>query len=412
MNWRQQFYPGMVNVTMKRKGEERTMSSFASVLPAGVRKVVAQFNKQGVALFAVGGCVRDFLLCKTPKDFDFTTGADIETIRQLLEAAGGTVYPLGEKFGTVCAAIDGEVVEITRFRSDVYDGVTRKPVVTAATSINDDLQRRDFTINAIAIELDGNEAVVDPFGGRNDLVAMRLRTPMAALQTFQDDPLRVLRAIRFVVRDGFKADAEVTEAIPQVADLLGTVVSRERILSELEKIIVGSGVELGIYSACEVLGELRRLGLLTAVFGSSFDSVAAAKAFGVAHEWGLPQLRDDELMDLVVGGFVSYGADSDKLKVSRTMARTATQLQRFARSDELDRAVLAVKAETPFVTMAAVVSGCTWQQVKRFRMLSAMAVVFPFNGDTFVNEGIRGPEVGRLLRISERSFVAGILSTM
>lgn len=198
------------------------------------------FTSRGFEIYPVGGCVRDILMFGTPKgDIDLTTNATPDQTKQVLADAGLPVLPLGEAFGMIATILDdlGQV-EITTFRADTYRENDRHPVVTYSKTLEDDLKRRDFTINAIALADDG---YVDPFGGRDDIRRKLLRTPQDAEQTMRDDPLRILRAFRFRSRFGFAFDNSLMRAIVETAPAL-THISFERILMEMDKILVGEHV--------------------------------------------------------------------------------------------------------------------------------------------------------------------------
>lgn len=196
------------------------------------------FAEAGEKLYLVGGSVRDAILDRggDELDFDFATSARPERIASILEGWAGSVFRVGEAFGTIGAIKDGRSVEVTTFRSDVYRDDSRKPSVTFSEDIETDLSRRDFTVNAIALELPGFE-VVDPFGGMADLENRVLRTPLDPELSFGDDPLRMLRLFRFQATLGFAADMTAVGAVKEMASRLG-IVSAERIRDELSKLIV------------------------------------------------------------------------------------------------------------------------------------------------------------------------------
>jgi len=206
----------------------------------GLNMLTTAFSAHGFEIYPVGGCVRDILMFGTPKgDIDLTTNATPDQTKQVLADAGLPVLPLGEAFGMIATVLDdlGQV-EITTFRADTYRENDRHPVVTYSKTLEDDLKRRDFTINAIALADDG---YVDPFGGRDDIRRKLLRTPQDAEQTMRDDPLRILRAFRFRSRFGFAFDNSLMRAIVETAPAL-THISFERILMEMDKILVGEHV--------------------------------------------------------------------------------------------------------------------------------------------------------------------------
>ncbi|GAB3150558.1 CCA tRNA nucleotidyltransferase [Microbacterium neimengense] len=193
------------------------------------------FVAAGRELAVVGGPVRDALLGRTTHDLDFTTDADPDEILRIVTPISTAQWDIGRAFGTIGARIRGEQVEITTYRADAYDGETRKPVVAFGDSLESDLVRRDFTVNAMALRVPGPQ-LVDPHGGIEDLVAGVLRTPTDARISFGDDPLRMLRAARFSSQLGFTVDADAVAAITELRETLG-IVSPERIQSELVRLL-------------------------------------------------------------------------------------------------------------------------------------------------------------------------------
>jgi poly(A) polymerase len=195
----------------------------------------------GFGAFLVGGSVRDALLDRDMVDVDIATDARPEAIEALVRPWADAVWLQGQRFGTVGCEKHGERFEITTFRADVYHPESRKPEVTFSDEIETDLSRRDFTVNALAIALDAGSddgpQLVDPFGGLADLAARRLRTPLAPEVSFEDDPLRMLRAARFVATLGFEPDIALVAAIEQMHERL-KIVSAERIRDELSKLVV------------------------------------------------------------------------------------------------------------------------------------------------------------------------------
>lgn len=196
------------------------------------------FAAAGHELALVGGPVRDVFLGRRSGDLDLTTDAPPERILQITRDWADQVWTIGIEFGTVGLRKGRSIFEITTYRSDSYDRTSRKPVVSYGRSLEDDLSRRDFTVNAIAARLPGYQ-LVDPFGGLADLQRKLLRTPGAPDVSFTDDPLRILRAARFTAQLGFTAVPEVRDAMTQLAKLLAAPkVSAERIEGELTKLLL------------------------------------------------------------------------------------------------------------------------------------------------------------------------------
>lgn len=192
----------------------------------------------------VGGPVRDAFLGAAIHDFDFTTSARPDTTLKLLDEWGDSVWDVGKEFGTIGAARDGLVVEVTTYRTEEYVPSSRKPEVEYGDSLEGDLTRRDFTVNAMAVRLPELE-LVDPCGGLADLERGILRTPVTATQSFDDDPLRIMRAARFTAQLGFDVDDDVSAAMSAQAERL-EIVSVERIQAELERLIISPNPRRGI----------------------------------------------------------------------------------------------------------------------------------------------------------------------
>jgi poly(A) polymerase len=202
-----------------------------------------RFTAAGFQAHLVGGSVRDALLAagsghpRVPGDLDVTTDARPEQILELLRGWAGSTWNTGIAFGTVGAEVRGVRVEITTFRADRYDRESRNPEVAWGDSLVDDLARRDFTVNAMAVSLGPDRTVTDPFGGLGDLLAGRLRTPGSPVDSFLDDPLRMLRGVRFVARLGLAPSDEVVAAMTSLAPELARI-TPERVQVELSKTLL------------------------------------------------------------------------------------------------------------------------------------------------------------------------------
>lgn len=193
------------------------------------------FADAGFELAIVGGPVRDALLGRDVHDLDFTTDARPDDILRVVKPISSAHWDIGRAFGTIGARVKGEQVEITTFRADSYDGLTRKPTVEFGDTLESDLSRRDFTVNAMALRVPGR-TLVDPTGGVEDLVAGRLRTPADPAVSFGDDPLRMLRAARFASQLRFTVDPDTEAAIADLRQTL-SIVSPERIQGELVRLL-------------------------------------------------------------------------------------------------------------------------------------------------------------------------------
>jgi poly(A) polymerase len=229
-----------------------------------VRPLAERFDAAGFKLYLVGGVVRDAVLARTP-DIDLTTDARPAEIKALIEGWADAVWTQGERFGTIGFQKDGRRYEVTTHRGEAYRPDSRKPDVVFTTAIEEDLARRDFTVNAMALSLP-DAKLIDPFGGVEDLAAHRLRTPLSPEESFSDDPLRMLRAARFISGYELAPDAQLVDAVRTLRSRL-EIVSAERIRDELDKLLVvakpGKGlwflVETGL--ADEFLPELTALAL-------------------------------------------------------------------------------------------------------------------------------------------------------
>jgi poly(A) polymerase len=202
------------------------------------------FADAGHDLAIVGGPVRDALLGRAVHDLDFTTDARPDDILRIVKPISTAQWDIGRAFGTIGAKVQGEQVEITTYRADSYDGVTRKPTVEFGDTLEGDLVRRDFTVNSMALRVPAR-TLVDPTGGVEDLVARRLRTPAAADISFGDDPLRMLRAARFASQLDFTVDSDTVTAMEQLRATL-SIVSPERIQGELVRLLQTDDPVLGI----------------------------------------------------------------------------------------------------------------------------------------------------------------------
>lgn len=205
------------------------------------------FGERGYPIYLVGGSVRDACLGELGQDLDFTTPARPEVVREILDDYADTVWDTGIDYGTVSAEYAGNQIEITTFRSDIYDGESRNPVVTFGDTLEGDLVRRDFKVNAMAVEItpDGEFVFHDPTGGFADLQAKRLDTPDAPERSFNDDPLRMLRAARFVSQLGFAVVDRVQEAMTEMSAEIGRITA-ERVRTELDKLVAGKAPWAGI----------------------------------------------------------------------------------------------------------------------------------------------------------------------
>ncbi|ADD46052.1 CCA tRNA nucleotidyltransferase [Stackebrandtia nassauensis] len=196
------------------------------------------FAAAGHELHLVGGPVRDAILRRDTVDLDFATSAHPEVTQAILEEHSSTIWTTGREFGTIGAMFRGHRVEVTTFRADTYDGVSRNPQVAYGDNLTDDLRRRDFTINAMAVSVPGHE-FSDPFGGLTDLAQQTIRTPGTPEDSFADDPLRMMRAARFTSQLGFHVDPAVKTAMTNMARDIERI-SAERVRDEFVKLMGGT----------------------------------------------------------------------------------------------------------------------------------------------------------------------------
>ena len=212
-----------------------------------------RFAARGHRLYLVGGTVRDLLIGDERDDFDFdaTTSARPAEIKACLAGWADAIWTQGERFGTIGAKRDGRTYEITTHRAEAYTDDTRKPFVEFSADLEADLSRRDFTINAMALEVTAaTPTLVDPFDGAADLITRTLRTPLSPEVSFSDDPLRMLRAARFIARYHLQPVAELTAAVTAMHGRLG-IVSAERIRDELDKLITVAHPSAGLWFVIE-----------------------------------------------------------------------------------------------------------------------------------------------------------------
>ena len=272
-------------------------------------KDVAQlFEQHGIPIFLVGGAVRDHLNGKVIDDFDFSTPVDVETTKAAAEQIGDVWELGGEAHGTVAFNFGGEKIEVTTFRTETYDGDRKNPNVTFIDNIEEDLARRDFTMNAMAID-PSNGTLIDPYNGREDMETKVLNTPGEPYDRFFEDPLRVTRAIRFCARDGYVMSDEVREAAERIVNegMLSTL-SRERHTQEIEKINKRSA---------DALGDAMLLAIEMGAFEEIFDpgiEFPEALATRVRHL----KNPDHRIVEMLLGG-----GDVNRMKLPTDYQKTA-----------------------------------------------------------------------------------------
>jgi len=202
-------------------------------------RIIEIFGK-GAPIYHVGGTLRDQIMGKEPKDFDFTTSFSPDEIEEKIKSAGSKAYVVGKRFGTVGFTIKGNMIEITTFRTEKYEKDNRKPTVEFVNDISADLSRRDFTINSMAKRV-GSTKIIDPFFGREDLKQKIIRCVGNPKHRFTEDPLRMLRAARFSSTLNMDIEYDIWRTVSKTKRKLRHI-SKERISSELFKILMGDNV--------------------------------------------------------------------------------------------------------------------------------------------------------------------------
>jgi poly(A) polymerase len=209
-------------------------------------ELAARFKETGHTLALVGGPVRDAILGRLGNDLDFTTSARPDVTKKILTKWAQSTWDTGAEFGTIAAKYGDSTIEVTTYRSETYDPNSRKPDVDFGDSIEGDLHRRDFTVNAMALELTTDEPTfIDLFNGVTDLANKTLRTPGKAEDSFSDDPLRMMRAARFVSQLDFAVSPEIIEAITSMSDRI-SIISAERVREEFTKTLMSANPRKGL----------------------------------------------------------------------------------------------------------------------------------------------------------------------
>jgi putative nucleotidyltransferase with HDIG domain len=212
-------------------------------IPSKIMQLFQQVETIVSPIYLVGGSVRDILLGVDPSDYDFTTPLLPDEIELAVRQAGKRPYLIGKAYGTIGFKIDGQLVEVTTFRTETYPADSRKPIVTFINDLTFDLSRRDFTINAMALKID--KTLVDPFNGHLDLTNKCIRTVNKAYDRYNEDPLRMLRAARFASQLNFTIDEEAeSQAIKKAHKIIE--ISQERWVQELDKLLVSERVDVGL----------------------------------------------------------------------------------------------------------------------------------------------------------------------
>ena len=336
------------------------------------RPLADRFAAAGFRTYLVGGTVRDLLLGRDlTRDFDITTNARPDDVERLVSGWADAVWTTGKRYGTIGCRRDGREYEITTHRAEAYSAGSRKPDVEFSDAIETDLSRRDFTVNAMALSLP-EPVLIDPFGGAGDLAAHRLRTPLEPDVSFADDPLRMLRAARFLAGYDLEPDSGVLDAVVRLHERLD-IVSAERIRDELDKLLVVERPARGLWFlvssglAAEFLPELPALALeqdpmhrhkdvlahtIAVVEKTSPDKVLRLAA--LLHDIGKPKTRS-----FAPGGRVTFHHHE---VVGARMARERLQALRYSH-DEVEEVTKLVELHLRFHTYKM---GWTDSAVRRY----------------------------------------------
>ena len=343
---------------------------------AEVQPLAERFSAAGHRAYLVGGTVRDLLLADRSAgeiDFDLTTDALPDDIERLVGGWADAIWTQGKRFGTIGCKVGERIFEITTHRAEAYAPDSRKPDVRFSDDVEADLSRRDFTVNAMALEVTGDSPqLIDPFGGAVDLATKRLRTPLLPEESFSDDPLRMLRAARFMAGYGLVPDEDLVGAVVAMHDRL-EIVSAERIRDELDKLLVVESPGRGLWFlvdtglAHEFLPELPGLALeqdpihrhkdvlahtIAVVEKTSRDKVLRLAA--LLHDVGKPKTRS-----FAGGGRVTFHHHE---VVGARMARERMQALKYP-NDEIDDVVALVELHLRFHTYKM---GWTDSAVRRY----------------------------------------------
>lgn len=364
-----------------------------------VARIVDRYEAAGHPVYVVGGAVRDALAGKAPNDIDLTSPATPEQTSELLDPIGA-VYPLGIEHGTVVVNTDGQDYEVTTHRTERYDPGSRSPITEFTDDLQADLSRRDFTVNAMAYNPATRE-LIDPFGGRADLEAGIIRAVGDPDQRFGEDPLRIIRAVRFAAVNGWAIDPATEAAAKRQADRL-SIVSVERVSTELDKVL--KSPRPGALRDAHTIAD--RFGVTDRMFGP------LAPAFTRPTEDGWVPIDDVpapyRLPALVAAAGADPGVLVSQMKRGRDEARDVANVlnaARMIRGGQVagalrrypDDVIVAVEALTTYAT--PMLAG-HW--VNRQRLRGPL----PVNGDDMIALGLTGREVGAALARIEAAFLA------
>jgi len=381
----------------------------ASTFGEGAEAIIDAMVAAGFEIAVVGGPVRDHFAGKAVKDVDLTTNARPDQTRAVLQALG-SIYDVGAKYGTVGVAIDGDVYEVTTYRTEQYTADSRKPEVAYGDSLEEDLTRRDFTINAMAFAADGAGLLrlVDPFGGREDLKAGVIRCVGNPEERFSEDPLRIVRAWRFSILRYFEIHPETGEAAHQLAHRLG-IVSRPRITAELVRVLDDADRGEDTYGAAA------RLGIAETLFGPfthGFEAMRPSVDPGPLRRGGGHVERLHVAAQHAGMDAEAVHASIDELRLPREVGDGIVTRMRLAaatkdaarRGDDLQlrltvrRLLRNGRADTvAAVAASSLLSDAEASLLGRLAADASVAADLPINGHDLMSAGLKGPEVGKAL---------------
>lgn len=385
-----------IPINKKRINKQYKQFRLTQTIPSN--PVIESFAQAGIDLYIVGGSVRDILVGEIPSDLDFTTPATPEKIREIVNPLG-SMWDVGEKFGTVGVIINNEKIEITTFRTEQYIPGSRKPDVAFTTSLKEDLARRDFTVNAIAIKVPGNK-IIDPFNGYADLQKKILRSPSNPTKMVRDDPLRILRAIRFWSVRSFVPDRNLKKVIKQEKDRLSEI-SVERCSDELHKILKAGGIKLA--SAIE---KARRFGMSKYLIGidTNFPISQLKKTNNKIALLGIMFYNVDTktaLCNLKMPNYIANRVGLAKFVANSLMHSNTLSLRSLIRQyddETLDAGIEIFKAINGNIDAIEAISSCRKDSIK-------IRAPLPVSGHDIVALGISGPEVGKALENVTNAFL-------
>lgn len=371
-----------------------------------VKRVAEAFREAGQPLYLVGGEVRRVVAGEPEtdrKDFDFATPATPDEVEEILTGVGGELWTAGKRFGTIGLTVNRQVVEVTTFRSERYVPGDRHPEVTFETDLKTDLARRDFTINAMAIRVDdGNSALHDPFGGSEDVANNVLRTPIDPMVTFRDDPLRILRLIRFAATRYMEVDPTTAEAAQALVGEIENV-AVERRLAETFRLL---DAPPPVFAAAVTYAAALRA--MPFIFGGASGTLAAAAE-------DIPASRASRLaaIELAGGDLTTMRLPNVESREARRRSflvdamsevkhaghlATARHLIRKFSDDEITHAVmLAMAFNLPYKGFLGAMDLLSEKD-------DPTRAPVPVNGDDALAIGLEGREIGVALRAVEEAM--------